>query len=60
MDSWRTFQHHQKFVITDGGTEKDRPTGDRMSPAKVVGGSDRQIRGGVNPEADGELPVREA
>jgi len=32
MDSWSTFQHRRWFVISNGGTGKDRPDGATVVP----------------------------
>ncbi|SRR5579884_3619062 len=60
MDNWLIFQYHLAFAITDGGTEKGRPTG----RPDVPGQGGRELRQ-ANPSgqilrADGEPPAREA
>jgi len=62
MDSRLTFRPRTELVINVVGTQKGRPTGDRLCRAKQVGGGARQIRRLVNPEtrvrAGGHSPAK--
>ena len=44
MDSRLIFLHHPWNVITDGGTQKGRHTGDRKCLVAILGGPLRKIR----------------
>ena len=50
MDSRLTFRPRTEIAINVVGTQKGRPTGDRLCRAKQVGGGARQTRRLVNPE----------
>ncbi len=58
MDSRLIFLHHPWNVITDGGTQKGRHTGDRNSLAAILGGPPRQIREAAYSEESGEVRLR--
>ena len=57
MDSRLTFRPRTELVINVVGTQKGRPTGDRLCRAKQVGGGARQIRRLVTPRRECERGV---
>ena len=58
MDSRLIFLHHPWNVITDGGTQKGRHTGDRKCLAAILGGPLRKIREVINSEESREVRLR--
>ncbi len=58
MDSRSIFLHHLVDVLTEGGTQKGRHTGDRNSLAAILGGLPRKIREATYSEESGEVRLR--
>jgi hypothetical protein len=58
MESRLIFLHHPEGVISEGGTEKGRWSGDWLCRFKPVGGSGRQIRCSLTPRGDDERFLR--
>ena len=58
MDSRLIFLHYCDSVISNGGTQEGRSTGDWKCLAAIQGGSRRQIRGIINSEESGEASLR--
>jgi len=54
MDNRLIFLYHRFHVISNGGTQKDRPAGDWLYRFKPVGGIPRQIRESITLRGDEE------